>query len=273
MRRVIYAAVLAALLAVAPAYAQDDEAELEAYETATLGPAHAAEHAAERQAAEAVAELTPAERRKAERSAHALALPDAPADAVGRWSQTTIGLPGFAINAVMLPTGKVAFWGQPPVEGGVRENRGDFYLWDPATDVITAHEPPDVDLGNGVVVPAPLFCSGQSLLADGQLFVAGGNLGYPSYYGGSTPEWRGLNRAYTFDPWTLTWREQPQPRHGRWYPSQVELADGRIAIIAGFDESGNGVKNEEMEVFTPAAQRGGRGTLDYYPAGNRDTAF
>ena len=89
-------------------------------------------------------------------------------------------------------------------------------------------------------MPAPLFCSGQSLLADGQLFVAGGNLGNPASIGGDTPQWRGLDRAYTFDPWTLTWQEQPRPRHGRWYPSQVELADGRIAILAGFDEAGTG---------------------------------
>ena len=89
--------------------------------------------------------------------------------------------------------------------------------------------------------PAPLFCSGQSLLADGQLFVAGGNLGNPaSISAARTPNWRGLDRAYTFDPWSLTWREQPRPRHGRWYPSQVELADGRIAILAGYDEDGDG---------------------------------
>jgi hypothetical protein len=275
MRRVVVcAAVLAALLAVAPAHARD-EAALEAYETATLGPAHAAEHAAERKAAAAEAALTPAQRRAAERNASALELRDAPADEVGRWSRDTIDLPTFAINAVMLPTGNVAFWGRPPLVGGTRENRGDFYLWDPASGEVTAHEPPQVDLdGDGVGdVPAPLFCSGQSLLADGQLFVAGGNLGNPSYLGGDTPQWRGLDRAYTFDPWTLTWQEQPRPRHGRWYPSQVELADGRIAILAGFDEVGQGNKNIELEVFTPAAERGGIGTLDYYPAGNRDTAF
>ena len=91
--------------------------------------------------------------------------------------------------------------------------------------------------------------------------------------GGSTRDWRGLDRAYTFDPWSLTWREQPKPRRGRWYPSQVQLADGRIAIIAGFDETGTGVKNLELEVFTPAAERGGLGTMTHHPAGDRDTAF
>ena len=29
------------------------------------------------------------------------------------------------------------------------------------------------------------------------------HLGYPAYFGGSTQDWRGLDRAYTFDPWTV----------------------------------------------------------------------
>ena len=143
------------------------------------------------------------------------------------------------------------------------------------TGGLSRRDAPRIDLdGDGVAeTPAPLFCSGQSLLADGQLFVAGGNLGNPASLGGSTPNWRGLDRAYTFDPWSETWREQPRPRHGRWYPSQVELADGRIAILAGYDEVGLGAKNLELEVFTPAAERGGVGTMTYHPAGNRDTGF
>ncbi len=245
-----------ALLLAAPASAQTP------YEIATLGPRHAAEHAAARAAMPA--EVT----RRA-------AVVDAAADAVGRWDGATIPLPTFAINAVLLPTGKVAFWGRPPLLGGKRDNLSQFWLWDPVTGGLSRRDAPLIDLdGDGVAeTPAPLFCSGQSLLADGQLFVAGGNLGNPASLGGSTPNWRGLDRAYTFDPWSETWREQPRPRHGRWYPSQVELADGRIAILAGYDEVGLGAKNLELEVFTPAAERGGVGTMTYHPAGNRDTGF
>jgi hypothetical protein len=251
-------AVLAALLVAAPASASAQTP----YEIATLGPRHAAEHAAARAA-------TPSEITRRARVA------DGTADVVGRWSDATVALPTFAINAVLLPTGKVAFWGRPPLLADKRENLSQFWLWDPVTGSLVRRDAPRIDLdGDGVdETPAPLFCSGQSLLADGQLFVAGGNLGNPAYLGGSTPNWRGLDRAYTFDPWTETWREQPRPRHGRWYPSQVELADGRIAILAGYDEVGLGDKNLELEVFTPAAERGGLGTMTYHPAGNRDTAF
>ena len=50
--------------------------------------------------------------------------------------------------------------------------------------------------------------------------------------------YKGLNKIYTFNPFNETWTEQPDMRHGRWYPTGVRMADGRIAIISGLDESG-----------------------------------
>ena len=82
-------------------------------------------------------------------------------------------------------------------------------------------------------------------------------------------DFRGLNRAFTFDPWTLGWREQPSMRKGRWYPTQAMLADGRIAILAGWDEGGAAADNPDLEVFTPAAVRGGRGAMTRYLNGER----
>ena len=124
--------VAIALLLAAPASAQTP------YEIATLGPRHAAEHAAARAAMPA--EIT----RRA-------ALVDAAADVVGRWSEATIPLPTFAINAVLLPTGKVAFWGRPPLLGGKRENLSQFWLWDPVTGGLSRRDAPLVDLdGDGV---------------------------------------------------------------------------------------------------------------------------
>ena len=277
MRRVIYAAVLAALLAAAPAYAQDDEAALEAYEIADARPRARGRARRRAQGGQGRGRAAaPAQRRKAERSAHALALPDAPADEVGRWSQTTSACRRFAINAVMLPTGKVAFWGQPPLIGGTRENRGDFYLWDPATGGITAprRRRRSTSTATASLVPAPLFCSGQSLLADGQLFVAGGNLGNPAYYGGSTPNWRGLDRAYTFDPVDADLARAAAPAAR----ALVSVA-GRARRRADRDprrlRRGRQRHEEHRDGGLHARGRSaaGVGTLDYHPAGNRDTAF
>ncbi len=70
------------------------------------------------------------------------------------------------------------------------------------------------------------------MLASGEVLVTGGNLVIRT----STPTTRtrtaGLNRVFTFDPWTREWTEQPQMNDGRWYPGQVLLADGRTVASA-----------------------------------------
>src|SRR4029450_5661696 len=45
-------------------------------------------------------------------------------------------------------------------------------------------------------------------------------------------------------------------RHGRWYPTGVTLADGRIPIVSGLDESGTDTMNTDVEVFTPPSSLG-----------------
>ena len=102
---------------------------------------------------------------------------------VGRWSDATVPLPTYAINAVLLPTGKVAFWGRPPLLGGRRENLLAVLALGPgrrAGSRATTRRRSTSTATASPETPAPLFCSGQSLLADGQLFVAGGNLGNPA---------------------------------------------------------------------------------------------
>ena len=84
----------------------------------------------------------------------------------------------------------------------------------------------------------------------------------------------GLDRVFTFDPWTRTWTEQPQMNAGRWYPGQVELADGRTVILGGLsDQAPGGIYNRDLEVFTPAQQSGGVGSLTLEPSGQRRTGL
>ena len=47
--------------------------------------------------------------------------------------------------------------------------------------------------------------------------------------------------------------------HGRWYPTQTLLPDGRTLITSGFDEVG--ATNRDIDVFNPPAQRGGVGSI------------
>ena len=89
--------------------------------------------------------------------------------------------------------------------------------------------------------------------------MIGGNAAYSS----DTSDFKGLNKAYTFNPFNETWTEQPDMRHGRWYPSAVRLPDGRMPILSGLDESGTFPTNfnTDVELFTPSSDLNGRGTM------------
>ncbi|WP_157251512.1 glyoxal oxidase [Patulibacter americanus] len=258
------------------------ERALQREERRSIGPQHAAEHASQRAAlrrwrarpAAEKARVAARVRRAATRATAAAG----PADQVGRWSTERIGMPTWALNAAMLPTGKVAYWGRGALETTwLRTNAAPFYLWDPDTGESKRIDPPQETIdfdGDGQaddVAPAPLFCSGQSLLPSGELYVAGGNAFYPSYGNNRHEEYGGWGGTYSFDPWTETWTTQPDMNHGRWYPTQVLLPDGRIGITSGYDEVGKGADNQEFELFTPAAGRGGVGTMTSSLPAKRET--
>ena len=226
------------------------EAQLRKFETAVLGPEHAAEHAEQRaivreEGASAIARSEPAP---------AEARAGAPSD-VGQWGSPFF-VPITATHSVLLPTGKVLWWSYP----SGKPNTAQAWLWDSATGTSERVDPPLwTDPADGQQKPANIWCSGQALLADGRVLVTGGNLAYT----GGTPNFKGLNKVYTFNPFNETWTEQPEMPHGRWYPTQRLLPDGRVLIVGGYDESGSDpvVQNHDVEVFTPSADMNGVGTL------------
>lgn len=235
-----------------------------AAELSALGPEHVAEHANRRAA---VMRADPD---------GGISVPNAvtggtPAQ-VGRWGSDYFPLPNYAIHAVMLPTGKVLFWGYPPepIEGGQRPNGGEAALWDPSlgtgADSLTEVDPPLIDPdGPGPLseIRAPLYCSGQTLLPSGAVLAAGGNLVWPS----ADPQdpyvnYAGADIVYTFDPYEERWIAQARMAGGRWYPSQVRLADGRTAILGGFSAAPpGGTYTDSVEIFQPPSAPGGIGLL------------
>ena len=172
----------------------------------------------------------------------------------------------MGIHTAMLPTGKVMFFSYPRRLLNPANNRGYAWLWDPSKgtgeDAWTDVKPPMwTDPADGVEKPANIWCAGQSFLADGRLLVTGGNLAYDS----ATSDFKGLNKVYTFNPWSETWTEQPDMRDGRWYPSQVLMPDGRTMIMAGLDSSGARDRrnhNPDIELFTPSPDLDGVGRVD-----------
>jgi hypothetical protein len=195
---------------------------------------------------------------------------------VGKWTKAPFELPNYAIHAAMLPTGKILFWGYPFYDD--LTNRGEASLWDPTEgygpgafeDVDPPLVDPDGDGPQGMV-SAPIYCSGQSFLPSGELLVAGGNLAWP-FQDSRYQSAAGSNFVFTFDPWSERWTQQPSMEDGRWYPSQVELADGTTLLAGGYsDDQPGGIDNADVEVFNPSQVRGGIGTIGKYASAERET--
>lgn len=275
------------------------EARLRAAEAVGLGDSHADTHAVQRRIAARFARQPAARRRalvRASRSAararHRAVAAQADTATGGSWSNA-FPFPSYAIHAVLLPTGKVLFWGYGFSEGGQRPaNRGIVGVWDPAkgtaTDAFamgvptplpgdargvayptnTALAPPLVDpRGNPSTdpsaLPAPVYCSGQSLLPDGRVLMVGGNDRWPAP---GTDGWGGTKFAFIFDPWAYergeyAWTRVAQDmQEGRWYPSQVLLSDGRTMVLGGYKSDGtpseHGGDNDYLEVYENSLGKG-----------------
>jgi fibronectin type 3 domain-containing protein len=120
----------------------------------------------------------------------------------GQWSSVQTW-PYRAVNAHLLPTGKVMFWEYADVP----------QLWDPSTGSIT----PAAQAGYNI------FCSGFSFLPDGGLLVVGGHI--------SNGE--GLAYASVYNPFTNTWSRTADMNAGRWYPTNTTLANGDVLTVSG----------------------------------------
>jgi hypothetical protein len=234
-------------------------------EIALLGRAHAREHAELRQAGRR------AVFKPVQSETNAAPVAAGPPEEVGAWTTAPFELPNYAIHAVMLPTGKVFFFGY--LEGSPTF-AGRAAMWDPALgtgpDSFTVVNPPKTDVDcDGHFEPAPIFCGGQSLLADGSVLVTGGKL--PILY----PKPRGPDFAFRFDPWTETWTREPRMLAGRYYPSQVLLPNGQTLILSGLTEDApGGVKNAYLESYTPDdADADAKGTIRHLASGDRETAL
>jgi hypothetical protein len=134
---------------------------------------------------------------------------------VGQWS-SVMNWPLVAINMVLLDNGKVLMWdGGPDCIGSITD-----YLWDPSSNTFTS-----VNLATQPEF-RDIFCSGQSVLADGRVLVVGGHECVDPNYTGSAI-------ANVFDPATNQWTFLPDMSSRRWYPTATTLSDGRVLVTAG----------------------------------------
>ena len=153
----------------------------------------------------------------------------------GAWSQP-VELPVQGEDAVLLPTGEVLLF-----EGG-----SDAHLFDPRT-------------GSLVPVPAPanINCVGIALMPDGRVLVNGGH---------TEETWHGSPASFIFDPFDRSWTQVPDLVVGRYYPTLLQLADGRMLTLSGNGPDGGDASVAEVfsdgawTLLPQAAQH-----LEFYP--------
>jgi len=96
-----------------------------------------------------------------------------------------------------------------------------------------------------------MFCNGMVMLQDGRVLIDGGTIEYDPF--------RGAANASIFDPATNTFTDIQPTAQGRWYPTLLTLADGRVMTFSGLTETGG--TNQAVEFFTI-----GSGWSTAYPA-------
>jgi hypothetical protein len=149
----------------------------------------------------------------------------------GQWSVLPYTMPINPIHVGLMRTGKILIVAGSQNDPTVTTSSAAVY--DPNTGVI-----------NVQTVPWDLFCNGLSWMPDGRALVAGGTLQYPVNGHG----WGGIRTTTVFDPATEKFIQVQDMARGRWYPSVVGLADGRMATFGGWLEQGG--TNNAVEIYT-----------------------
>jgi len=202
-----------------------------------------------------------------------------------------------AASVMQLPNGKIYYWdalegsedvqyGQVAEYGAVAQNDvsrvltlgpGDKPSWvtpkladsgtNPKGNPNADHLPLTTDSNSSN--DGDLFCSDQVFLDDGRVLDAGGT----SYYaepsvpgtGFGVAELEGLRNARIFDGSNNSWKQTGQMAYGRWYPSLVTLADGKIFTASGVTKlikpvypshpADSGTNVRQTETYNPTSGR------------------
>jgi hypothetical protein len=136
---------------------------------------------------------------------------------VGQWSPVE-AWPVVGIHVALLPNGKVLAFdsvGDAATESFPVHDFTRATVYDPVTGI---HTPAWVDTGFNI------FCAGFAHLADGTLFLAGGN---------KNAQLEGIVQTHLFNPTTNDWSLGPNMAAGRWYPSVTPLTNGEMLITEG----------------------------------------
>lgn len=135
-------------------------------------------------------------------------------------------------------------------QGDTRSQVGAYTvvdIWNPSANT---HTPADN-------TSTTLFCAGETQLADGRVFSAGG----------TAPVNRGVKDTNIFNPNSNLWTIGQPMQYARWYPSVVNAANGEVLVVAGTDENFNVVTQPEIWQSDGTYRKltNVNVSLDYYP--------
>src|SRR5919109_3899827 len=151
---------------------------------------------------------------------------DAQLNATGQWQLLSQTSPINPIHVALLRTGRVLI-----VAGSENDPTVTTYraaVWDPVAGTFAVQ-----------TIPWDLFCNAMSFLADGHVLTTGGNMQYNPF--------TGLRTTTIFDPATERFTQMQDMARGRWYPSNVGLADGSVMTFSGWLDTGG--TNNAVEIF------------------------
>jgi hypothetical protein len=169
-----------------------------------------------------------------------------------------------AVHTALLPNGKILIVngssnrntlvienGVNKFTDGVKTNNPDAInntaLFDPKTETFEHIASPPAELYDQSNDP---FCSGHLHLSDGNvLFVSGSNRYYPG------EKFEGSKQTNVYNWNDNTWTSIGQLKEGRWYPSLVPLADGKIVIFSGIKYGAPNQITPTVEIYNPKTQK------------------
>jgi hypothetical protein len=188
------------------------------------------------------------------------------AASVGQWAAPVYFCPKepcvVGANAVVMYNGNVLFYYYP----ATNTFNSQAVVLNPVTGVVTNVALP---------VSRDIFCSGVTILSNGQVMVTGGVVesGTNGHTHSSAIDNDGTTSTMLFDPATSTWTVGQDMNYPRWYPTSVELSNGTVLELSGSNETGSWIQTalESYDITTgkwtvlPASANLPNNLLQTYP--------
>jgi hypothetical protein len=159
---------------------------------------------------------------------------DLPNNVGGQWSDVFYW-PLIGLQTTLMPDGKILTFGTD--QFGKQGAALIYDVWDPATNI-------HYTLPNKT--PTDLFCCAAIVVpSTGEVLISGGDARPSGHVNG------GVNDVNVFDYRDMSLSVAPEGpmAYERWYPTVVELANGKILILGGCNMNRKGVGMPEL--YTP----------------------